>query len=72
MTEHQSKARQTAEKAFERTKSRSIAREREEHDLVVIARQEKTSRLREARLAMELLNAGDSAARTPDANVRKP
>jgi hypothetical protein len=73
MTERHSKARQTAEKAFDKTKAPAAAgdRAREELDTVVKARQEKTSRLREARLAMEARGGTPSAAAVPDASVKK-
>ncbi|MGF9564963.1 hypothetical protein [Neorhizobium sp. JUb45] len=73
MNEQHSKARQTAEKAFDKTKVQTTARDRahEELDSVVKARQEKTSRLREARLAMEARSAMPDAAASPDANVKK-
>ncbi|GGF99822.1 MULTISPECIES: hypothetical protein [Rhizobium] len=65
MTEHHSKARQIAEKAFDKTQASSTAgnRTRDELDAVTKARQEKTSRLREARLAMEAQNAADATVR---------
>lgn len=72
MNEQHSKARQTAEKAFDRTKAQSAAREHEELDLIVKARQEKTARLREQRLAMESQNAMKDAAELPGENVQKP
>ncbi|MBB4348197.1 MULTISPECIES: hypothetical protein [Rhizobiaceae] len=65
MTEQHSKARQVAEKAFDKTQASSAAgdRARDEVDAVTKARQEKTSRLREARLAMEAQNAADVSVR---------
>ncbi|MDI7863842.1 hypothetical protein MRS76_17970 [Rhizobiaceae bacterium n13] len=56
MTETHSKPRQQAEIAFGRTQSQFFARERalDELDAIVAARDEKTLRLREARLAKEL------------------
>lgn len=56
MTETHSKSRQTADIAFGKAKSQFDARERvfAEIDSMVGAREEKTLRLREARLAKEL------------------
>ncbi|THV24007.1 hypothetical protein [Peteryoungia ipomoeae] len=50
-----SKSRQVAEVAFAKAQSQSLARSRalEEHDLIASSRDEKTNRLREARLAKE-------------------
>jgi hypothetical protein len=55
MAQTYSKTRQQAEIAFGKTQSQSIARERayDELDSIVVARDEKTRRLREARLAKE-------------------
>lgn len=55
MTETLSKSRQTADVAFGKAQSQFVARKRafEELDLVVVARDAKTVRLREARLAKE-------------------
>ena len=55
MTETYSKPRQQAELAFTRAQSDFLARDRalEEVDAVTMARDEKTRRLREARLAKE-------------------
>lgn len=55
MNEKHSKARQTAEKAFSKTRVETASRERafQEVDTIDRARQMKTSRLREARLARE-------------------
>jgi len=55
MNEPYSQSRQTAEVAFGKAQSQSVARRRafEELDLIVVARDEKTGRLREARLAKE-------------------
>ncbi|MBT9372243.1 hypothetical protein [Rhizobium sp. CSW-27] len=57
MNEKHSKARQTAEKAFSRTRVETASRERafQEVDTIDLARQVKTSRLRAARLAREAL-----------------
>jgi len=56
MTANYSKPRQQAEAAFGKTQSQFLARERAfgELDSIVVARDEKTLRLREARLAKEL------------------
>lgn len=56
MTQTHSKSRQQAEIAFGKAQSQFHARERavEERDSIVVAREEKTLRLREARLAREL------------------
>jgi hypothetical protein len=56
MTESYSKPRQRAEIAFGKTQSQFFARERafEDLDAIVIARDEKTARLRKSRLAKEL------------------
>ena len=61
MTEHYSKPRQQAEIAFGKTQSQFFARGQalEELDAIASARNEKTMRLREARLAKE---AQDSVA----------
>lgn len=58
MTETHSKSRQTADVAFGKAQSQFAARNRviEELDLIVVARDEKTARLREARLAKEAQN----------------
>jgi hypothetical protein len=55
MTQTQSKSRQAADVAFGKVQSQFIARSRvfEEMDQAVVARDEKTSRLREERLARE-------------------
>lgn len=59
MTQH-SRLRQQAEIAFTRTQSQYLARKRavEDLDAAVQAHDEKTSRLRTARLAKELENRG--------------
>ena len=61
MSEHYSKPRQQAEIAFGKTQSQFFARGQafEELDSITAARNEKTARLREARLAKE---AQDSLA----------
>jgi hypothetical protein len=55
MSEQYSKPRQQAEIAFGKTQSQFFARGRafEELDSIAVARNEKTTRLREARLAKE-------------------
>jgi hypothetical protein len=55
MTEINTKSRQTADVAFGKLQSQFVARKRvfDEMDLIVVARDEKTVRLREARLAKE-------------------
>lgn len=56
MSQTHSKSRQKAEIAFDNTQSQFFARNSavEELDSLVLAREEKTRRLREARLAKEL------------------
>ncbi len=56
MTQTHSRSRQQAEIAFAKARSRFLAQERafEEIDSIVQARDQKTLRLREARLAKEL------------------
>ncbi|WOC14764.1 hypothetical protein [Pseudochrobactrum sp. MP213Fo] len=56
MSETHSKSRQQAEAAFSRTQTEAPVRNRvaEEQDAILLAREEKTLRLREARLAKEL------------------
>ncbi|MFN7009001.1 MAG: hypothetical protein ACK4PN_03130 [Allorhizobium sp.] len=55
MTDQITKSRQTAEIAFAKTQSQFLARNRvlDEQDAIVSARDEKTIRLREARLTRE-------------------
>lgn len=55
MSDHFTKSRQTAELAFAKTQSQFLARSRvlDEQDAIVSARDEKTMRLREARLTRE-------------------
>jgi hypothetical protein len=57
MAQTHSKSRQRAEIAFGKTQSQFVARQRvvEERDSLVLAREEKTTRLREARLAKEFV-----------------
>ncbi|UJW75731.1 hypothetical protein [Rhizobium sp. SL42] len=73
MTENFSKPRQQAEIAFGKTQSQFFARERafEELDTIVVAREEKTLRLREARLAKELQDASRPAASPVTKRARK-
>ncbi|WP_083931020.1 hypothetical protein [Kaistia granuli] len=67
MTETHNQSRQTAEVAFGKVQSQSVARRRvfEELDLLVVARDEKTVRLREARLAKEAQDRLAPPARKP-------
>ena len=60
MVQTHSKSRQRAEIAFGKTQSQLVARQRmaEERSSLVLAREEKTLRLREARLAKELAAGG--------------
>jgi hypothetical protein len=55
MSDTPSKSREQAESAFGKTQSQFLARNRiiSEHDAVVQARDEKTARLRELRMAKE-------------------
>ena len=65
MTQTHSRSRQQAESAFTKVQSQFLTRDRavEELDTIVQAREEKTLRLKEARLAKELQDrAGASAA----------
>jgi hypothetical protein len=64
MTETLSKSRLQAEKAFSKVQSQSLARNQmtEELDLIVRAREEKTLRLRNARLAKELSDRQSATA----------
>jgi hypothetical protein len=59
MTQTHSKSRQQAEIAFGKAQSQFFARGRvvEERDAIVLAREAKTLRLREARVARELAAA---------------
>lgn len=74
MTENYSKPRQKAEIAFGKIQSQFFARERafEELDAIVVARDEKTLRLREARLAKQLQDSIKPAASPLSKRVRKP
>ncbi|WP_159946053.1 hypothetical protein [Rhizobium sp. 18065] len=73
MTENFSKPRQQAEIAFGKTQSQFFARERafEELDTIVSAREEKTLRLREARLAKELQDSNKPAPSPVTKRARK-
>ncbi len=64
MSQTYSKSRQQAEVAFANAQSQFVARSRavEELDALVQAREEKTRRLREARLAKELQDRAAAAA----------
>jgi hypothetical protein len=64
MTETLSKSRLQAEKAFAKVQSKFLARNQmtEELDLIVRAREEKTLRLRTARLAKELSDRQSATA----------
>lgn len=68
MTEPHSKSRQQAEIAFAQAQSQFLARDRgaSDPDPATTAREEKTSRLREARLAKE---RDDAAAATEAAST---
>lgn len=72
MTEKHSKSRQQAETAFSKTQSQFLARERalEEIDTIAVAREEKTLRLREARLARE--QQDDAASTGTSKSADKP
>jgi hypothetical protein len=61
MTPTHSKSRRKAEMAFGKVQSQ--LRAVEERDSVVVAREEKTSRLREARLARETADAAALASK---------
>ena len=69
MTQTFSKSRQTAETAFHKVQSQFFARDQavEEQDFVTMAREAKTTRLREARMAKE----SDDRARVTAALTRK-
>ncbi|MFD1696422.1 hypothetical protein [Roseibium aestuarii] len=73
MTENYSKLRQQAESAFGKAQSQLFERQRALDDLnsIVIARNEKTQRLREARLAKELQDRVASAAKSGSKSARK-
>jgi hypothetical protein len=67
LTENLSKAREQAEMAFGKTQSQFLARNRivDERDAVVQARDEKTMRLRELRMAKEAADLDLASAKTP-------
>ncbi len=69
MIQTHSKSRQQAESAFTKAQSQFVARTRavEEHDMIILARQENTARLKEARLAKE----ADDRARATAALISK-
>jgi len=69
MTQTHSRSRERADSAFTKVQSQFLARNRavEELDTVVHAREEKTSRLKEARLAKE----ADDRARATAALISK-
>lgn len=73
MTENYSKLRQQAESAFGKAQSQLFERQRAIEDLnsIVIARNEKTQRLREARLAKELQDSVASATKPASKRARK-
>ncbi|WP_429924384.1 hypothetical protein ACQY1H_16790 [Agrobacterium vitis] len=73
MAENYSKSRQQAEIAFDKEQSQFFARGRavEEQDSLVLAREEKTLRLREARLAKESQDQQMADAATAAKSTRK-
>ncbi|ALV29078.1 MAG: hypothetical protein ACK4HD_16050 [Pannonibacter phragmitetus] len=73
MTDKHSKSRQQAETAFGREQSQFFARTRafEELDAITAARDEKTLRLREARLARELSESLAAAAKSPAKRTKR-
>lgn len=73
MSETHSKSRQQAEAAFSRTQAQPIVRNRAEEELhsIVVAREEKTLRLREARLAKELEDSLIATASPKTKRVKK-
>ncbi|MEP4030912.1 hypothetical protein [Roseibium polysiphoniae] len=73
MSENYSKLRQQAEFAFGKTQSQLFERKRAIEDLnsIVIARDEKTQRLREARLAKELQDCMASATKPSSKRAKK-
>ncbi|WP_430512082.1 hypothetical protein [Pannonibacter phragmitetus] len=72
MSDKHSKPRQQAETAFSREQSQFFARTRayEELDAITAARDEKTMRLREARLAKELRDTLAATAKSPAKRTR--
>jgi hypothetical protein len=73
MSEKHSKPRQQAEAAFGKEQSQFLARGRayEELDAISAARDEKTLRLREARLARELRESLAAAAKSPAKRAKR-
>ena len=73
MNENHSKLRQQAEVAFGKQQAQFFARERafEELDSIVVARDEKTMRLREARLDKELQDSVARLAKPAAKRARK-
>ncbi|MCR9284827.1 hypothetical protein [Roseibium aggregatum] len=73
MSENYSKLLQHAESAFGKAQSQLFERQRAIEDLnsIVIARNEKTQRLREARLAKELRDSLASATKPASKRARK-
>jgi hypothetical protein len=74
MTETFSKSRQKAEVAFSKTQSQFIARDHavEEQEFLAQAREAKTLRLREARLAKEAGDRAKATARRSSKRAAKP
>lgn len=70
MTQTPSKSRQQAEIAFSKAQSQFFARDRavEEQEAIIRAREEKTLRLREARLAKE---SSDRATATATGTLKR-
>jgi hypothetical protein len=73
LTETISKSRERAEAAFGKTQSQFIARSRtlSEDDAIVQAREEKTLRLRELRMAKEASDLAAGISAKPAKNARK-
>ncbi|WP_150523591.1 hypothetical protein [Roseibium sediminis] len=73
MTEKYNKLRLQAEAAFSKAQSQLLERQRAIEDLnsIVIARDEKTERLRAARLAKELQDSVTSATKLTSKRARK-
>ncbi|KQW32001.1 hypothetical protein ASE36_07305 [Rhizobium sp. Root274] len=74
MTDNLTKSRQTAEAAFAKTQSQFLARGRaiDELDSITAARDEKTLRLREARLAKERQDRENVTAALLAKRAQKP
>ncbi|MEA3535318.1 hypothetical protein [Rhizobium sp. CC-YZS058] len=74
MTNTTAKSLRQAEALFTKPAPPSTARERafEELDSIALARDEKTVRLREARLAKEVRDAATPQAKPPARRTRKP